>query len=447
MLGRLITGLGERSTYDAVAQCSRCGYCEQACPTYLATGREGFNPRGRNQAVRMLIEHKIGQAQTAEQLLSTCLLCGACSTACYAHVRTPDLVLEGRRLLREGQAPPLARLLGWLLLEHPRAFESLLKVAYFFKRLGLARLACRLGLPSLVGLPGLAVAEEQVSEAPRSLLAPELRARPELRSPAQASFLYFAPCGPNFVLPRVGRATVRVLSSRGKTAFADIGCCGLLAYNYGDVGQAREFARRVIERAEAAFAKADKAAVLVGDCSSCVAHMKGYPQLFLEDPGWKPRAEAFAARVKDIIELLPSPPKAGTSAVLPFPPTAGEGRGEGSYTYHDSCRAKHGQGISKEPRAALAGRDLREMAESDSCCGGAGAFAFVHPDLSDAVLRRKVSNIASTQARVVAASATSCLLHLAHGLSKYYPECRVVHLSELAAESLPESLANGENGC
>ena len=435
ILGRLSTGLGERTTYDAVAQCSRCGYCEQACPTYLASDREGFNPRGRNQAVRMLLEGKLAAPQTAELLLSTCLLCGACSTTCYAHVRTPDLVLEGRRLLREGRTPPLARVLGWLLLEHPRAFESLLKASYIFKRLGLARLACRLGLPALVGLPGLATAEEQVTEAPRSLLAPELRVRPELSSPVGATFLYFAPCGPNFVLPRVGRATVKVLRSRGKTAFVEVGCCGLLAYNYGDVAQSREFARRVIERAEAAFAKAEKSAVLVGDCSSCVAHMKGYPQLFLEDPAWKARAEAFAARMRDMIELLPRPPQAG------------EGRGEGILTIHDSCRAKHGQGISQEPRAALAGRDVREMAESDSCCGGAGAFAFVHPALSDAVLRRKVSNIASTQARVVAASATSCLLHLAHGLAKYYPECRVVHLSELAAESLPESLENGENGC
>ena len=441
LLGKLSTGLGERTTYDAVAQCSRCGYCEQACPTYLATGREGFSPRGRNQVVRMLLEGKLASPDTAELLLSTCLLCGACSTTCYAHVRVPDLVLEGRRLLRKEHVPWLARALGWLLLEHPRGFEALLRAAYVVKRLGLSRLASGLGLFRLVGLPGLEIAEEQVKEAPKELLAQQLRARADLRSPALARYIYFAPCGPNFVLPRVGRATVAALQARGKTAFLDDCCCGLLAYNYGDTAQAREFARRMIARAEAALALALPEAELVGDCSSCVAHLKSYPQMFLDDVNWKLRAEKFSARVRDIVELLP------LSSSLSR--RSGEGGGEGILTLHDSCRLRHGQGISREPRAVLAllPGGYRELPESDSCCGGAGAFAFVHPELSDAVLRRKVSAIASTQARVVAASATSCLLHLAHGLAKYYPECRVVHLSELDPEGTAKGMENGANGC
>ncbi|MDE2292719.1 MAG: (Fe-S)-binding protein, partial [Elusimicrobia bacterium] len=83
-LSRLLTALGERSTYDAVSQCSRCGYCEQACPTYVATGREGFSPRGRNQLVRQMLEGKLADPASAEEALSTCLLCGACQTVCPA---------------------------------------------------------------------------------------------------------------------------------------------------------------------------------------------------------------------------------------------------------------------------------------------------------------------------------------------------------------------------
>ena len=181
MLMRLATELGERSTYDAVAQCSRCGYCEQACPTYVATGEEGLSPRGRNQALRLLLEGKLKEPATVERLLETCLLCGACSSVCPARVRVPDLVLEARRLLREGRAPWLARLITWVQLEHPRALELLLPLAYFAKRTGLARLAGLLGLPRLAGMPGLAVAEEHVHEAPWRLLAPRLRRRAELR--------------------------------------------------------------------------------------------------------------------------------------------------------------------------------------------------------------------------------------------------------------------------
>ena len=103
-LGRLLTDLGERTSYDAASQCSRCGYCEQACPTYVATGREAQSPRGRNQIVRLMLEGKLDDPAAAEEALSTCLLCGACVTACYAKVAVPDLVLEGRRALR-GECP------------------------------------------------------------------------------------------------------------------------------------------------------------------------------------------------------------------------------------------------------------------------------------------------------------------------------------------------------
>ena len=103
-LGRLITDLGERSLYDAASQCSRCGYCEQACPTYVATGDESKSPRGRNQIVRLMIEGKLDDKAAAMEALSTCLACGACTTACYAKVPVADIVLEGRRMLRPVRA-------------------------------------------------------------------------------------------------------------------------------------------------------------------------------------------------------------------------------------------------------------------------------------------------------------------------------------------------------
>ncbi|MEK7742909.1 MAG: (Fe-S)-binding protein, partial [Elusimicrobiota bacterium] len=114
-------------------------------------------------------------------------------------------------------------------------------------------------------------------------------------------------------------------------------------------------------------------------------------------------------------------------------------------TYHDACKARHGQGIVEPPRRFMKGAaaEYVELPEADFCCGGAGAFSFLQPELSDQVLRRKISNIAATQARVVAACSTSCLLQLAHGLRKYYPECRVEHPSEIASKGL----ANGGSGC
>jgi len=421
-LGRLLTDLGERTSYDAASQCSRCGYCEQACPTYVATGREAQSPRGRNQIVRLMLEGKLDDPAAAEEALSTCLLCGACVTACYAKVAVPDLVLEGRRALR-GETHWLVRRLSRLMVESPRTLAFLLKLGYLMKRSGLARL----GRPILraVGLPVLAAMDEHVQEAPLRLLDEELAS---LRRAGEGeNWSYFAPCGPRYLYPRVGKATWNNLTElKGKGKFLNNACCGLLANNYGDLEDARLLAKKNIELAEK-----DGDAPIVGDCSSCVAFLKSYPQLFLMplDAEWRPRAERFAARVKDAIELYGDAP-----VVVPLAPS-------GTVTYHDSCRALNGQGLKDQPRRAAkaaAGESYCEMSGAGECCGGAGAFAFVHGELSDEVLRRKVGNAAAVQARTVVTSSTSCLIQLARGFRKYYPDARVLHLSEYVAQALAD---------
>ncbi|MBI3564798.1 MAG: (Fe-S)-binding protein [Elusimicrobia bacterium] len=424
ILGRLLTDLGERSDYDAAAQCSRCGYCEQACPTYVATGREAWSPRGRNQLVRQMLEGKLADPKDAEEALSTCLLCGACTTACYAKVPTIDIVLEGRRRIR-GDGHWLVRAVSGLLLTSPATLRLLLKAGFLLKRLGLSRLARP--LLRLVGLPVLAEMDAHVDESPLRLLDDEL---PALRAAGEGdTWRYFAPCGPRYLFPRVGAATWKALTDlKGKGRFMENSCCGLLAHNYGDLEQARALARANIEKAEATGD-----APVVGDCSSCVAFLKSYPQLFLlpSDAEWRVRAERFAARVRDAVEVYGE----CSDAV----PAAREG---GVVTYHDSCRALNGQGLKDQPRRATracAGDAYREMAGADACCGGAGAFAFVHGELSDEILRRKVGNAASVQAGTVVTSSTSCLIQLARGLKMYYHDARVLHISEYIAGAVEDS--------
>jgi glycolate oxidase iron-sulfur subunit len=370
-----------------------------------------------------MLEGKLDDPKAAEEALTTCLLCGACTTACYAKVAVPDIVLEGRRALR-GETHWLVRRVSGLLVERPRVLASLLKLGYLAKRLGISRL----GRPllRLVGLPVLAAMDEHVQEAPSRLLDEELA---DLRRAGEGdAWNYFAPCGPRYLFPRVGKATWANLTTlKGPGRFLDNACCGLLANNYGDLEDARRLARRNIERAE----KSGDAPI-VGDCSPCVAFLKSYPQLFLmpSDAEWRPRAERFAARVKDAVELY------GDAA--PGLPLAAD---RGTVTYHDSCRALNGQGLKDEPRKAVkaaAGASYCEMGGAEVCCGGAGAFAFVHEELSDEVLKRKVGNAAAVQAGVVVTSSTSCLIQLARGLRKYYPDARVLHLSEFVAQALAD---------
>lgn len=425
-LALLGTGLGEKPVYDAVSQCSRCGYCLQACPTYVVTGREDFSGRGRNQLVRMLLERKLGRPGSASGALSSCLLCGACTAACYAHVPTADLVLEGRRMLRGDRPPWALRLLRRFLEDAPGSLAALLKAANALKRAGVSGAVSASGLLRRAGLRWLEEAERGVEEAPLEFLDEVLREDPELARPAGARWLYRASCGPNYIYPRVGLATVLVLKAGlGRGAFLESPCCGLPFYNYGDLEAARRLARRNIESAEAGFREAAENAPAVGDCSSCVAHLKSYPQLFVEDARWRARAERFSSRVRDVLEVSAGPERP---------------RGDGAVvTYHDSCRARNAQGLAGEPRRLMRrmfGERFRELPE-EWCCGGAGAFAFSQPELSDAVLRRKIARIAGVQARLVATSSTSCLLQLSHGLKKYYPDCSAAHISELLAEAPP----------
>jgi len=266
--------------------------------------------------------------------------------------------------------------------------------------------------------------DAHTNEAPLRNLDDLVAKRENQENPA---YRYFAACGTRYLFPRVGVATMEALDGlNGRGSYLGNPCCGLLAYNYGDLSDARELAKKNIEHGER-----NGTENIVGDCSSCVAHLKTYPQLFLKagDEQWRLRAAVFAARVRDCAELYGDHADKLPSAVAEGVET----------TYHDSCRAINPQGIKSSPRRAAkraAGASFCEMEGADACCGGAGAFGFVHEDLSDGLLKTKVSNIASIQAEVVLTNSTSCLIQLARGLGKYYPDAKVLHLSEYVAAAL-----------
>ncbi|OGS12656.1 MAG: hypothetical protein A2285_09490, partial [Elusimicrobia bacterium RIFOXYA12_FULL_57_11] len=425
-LDTLLTDLGEKTIYDAAAQCNRCGYCETACPTYALTGRETLSPRGRNQFMRLLLEGKAAKPADAQEALSTCLLCGACTSACYAKVPTPDIVLEGRRSLESYGDNLPSRAAVFTLLNVPWLFAFWLKLAYLAKLSGIPRLAAAMGLYHFIGMPGLAEAESSIKKVPLRFASEILRKDPQLRSEGRTriNWAYFAPCGPNYLFTEVALATVRLLKTHsGDGIFIANQCCGLLAHNYGRLEDAREFARRNIARYEELKAVHGSFPVLA-DCASCAAFMKSYEQLFTADETWRARARDFSGAVKDILEFLK--PEALT------PAAKAQKTAHGVVTYHDSCRACHGQGIRREPRAVirkLAGRRYVELPESESCCGGAGAFAFTQPEIAARVLERKLRNIASIQAQTVVVGATSCLIQINAGLRAAYPQAQAVHYS------------------
>jgi glycolate oxidase iron-sulfur subunit len=425
----------EKAAYDDTLHCNRCGFCTSFCPTYLATGDEGLSPRGRNQAFRALLEGRLKDPAEAERAFSTCLLCGACTAVCFAEVPTAKLMSAARAKVAESKGRPWPVTFALkVLLPRPGLFAAFLKLAFLAKRLGVSRALLNLGLLRLIS-PQLAAAEEISEEVPGRFLADALGRLPP---PPGADAVQFLACGPNYLLLLVGWATRRLWDSCvAKAGCAANVCCGLPGLSYGDLDAARALARRNIEELE----KYPEAAVLVDD-SSCAATIKEYPDLFRDDPDWRPRAEALAKRTKDLVEWLaktttPSPapsPLGRGEEKREFPLPEGEGvrrTGEG-VTYHDPCKARYAQHLVDAPRAVLksSGVDCRELPEADQCCGGGGTYSFVHPDISRAVLDRKVKNIESTGAEITLTSSVSCLLQLQAGLRWAKSKVRALHIAE-----------------
>jgi glycolate oxidase iron-sulfur subunit len=209
-------------------------------------------------------------------------------------------------------------------------------------------------------------------------------------------------------LKKIGKA-VHVLKN---------GCCGLPAWSYGDLKAARKLAERNLS-----ILASKKFDVIVTDCSSCASFLKNYPKLFSEAGRNQEKAAMVSARVRDMVQLIhatevnaPSPEQAVTA------------------TYHHPCHAARGQGLSAEPGEILnrlPGVEYRPLPEADWCCGGAGAYAFAHYELSQQVLDRKIENLKKTGADLLVTSCPACIMHLSYGVRKHGLSTRVCHISEI----------------
>jgi glycolate oxidase iron-sulfur subunit len=237
-----------------------------------------------------------------------------------------------------------------------------------------------------------------------------------------------AGCVMPYLFANVHRATVRVLARQGCRVTVPEGqvCCGALHLHAGDRQEARRLARRNID----AFLAEDVDAVVI-DAGGCGAALKEYGELLKDDPRYAEKARRFSSMVREVTELLAELPLADGLGSLPM-----------TVTYQDPCHMAHAQGIKAQPRAllrAIPGLELREMAQPDLCCGSAGLYSVFHPDMARRLLRRKMRDVASTGASVIATANPGCHLQLEAGLRLHGLPGRVVHVIEL----LDEAYRNG----
>ena len=411
--------MGISEYYDEIAHCNKCGFCQVACPVFRTTGHESGVARGRLALLRAIIEDRLDWSDSIEAPLFDCLLCGACTSNCFPAIPTSDLVIRARsEYLDRAGRKPMHRLLFDHLLPYPERLHMAARAVALSKRSGISDLARALGLLRIFGRD-FASAEDIVEDLPLKAWRSENRPGAYEGRGDELTIGYFIGCGIDVVQQKSGTATLQLLRDTARQVHV-LGncCCGLPARSFGDLKIARSLATKNLETI-----KSEHYDVIVTDCSSCASFLKTYPMLFSEEDSRFEAAKQFSTRIRDLIEWLD----------LGQVSTDWSGK-DVRVTYHDPCHASRGQGIAQEPRDALSkipGIEYIELPEADWCCGGAGAYALSQFDLYRQVLDRKIANVESTGADLIATSCPACIIHLSYGVRKRGLRTRVCHISEI----------------
>ncbi len=405
--------------------CVHCGFCTATCPTYVLLGDELDSPRGRIYLIKNMLE--AGGPVPAETVthIDRCLSCLACVTTCPSGVNYMHLVDHGRRHIEAHYRRPLAervlrRLLG-AVLTRPERFRAALKAA-------------RLARPFAALLPTRL--RVMLELAPRRVAAPSPVDRPQI-FPAigerRMRVALLPGCAQQVVMPEINEATIRLLTRHGcEVVVAEgSGCCGSLPHHLGQEAAALAFAKANIDAWECEIAAGGLDAIVV-NASGCGTTVKDYGFMLREDARYAETAARISALARDVSEV---------AASLGVERRTDEGRGL-RVAYHSACSLQHGQKLHREPKALLAaaGFDAVDVPEGHLCCGSAGTYNLLQPELANASRDRKLANIALTGAAVVAAGNVGCITQLAG-----HAPVPVVHTVELldwaSGGPIPRALA------
>ena len=408
-------------------KCVHCGFCLQACPTYLETGLETESPRGRIALMKAVNEGRIGITPTVFRHWDLCIQCRACEVACPSGVPYGKLIEATKANVERYRKPRLmARLAAGVLLKRVLPSQGRLSALVaglrLYQRSGLRRLVRWSRILRLFSarLASLEASAPEISgskfRATGQVVAPdgERRARVALLSGCVMPLMH----GPEM------QAVTRVLARNGCEVVVpeEQVCCGAINSHSGDLDTARELARRNVD----VFLEADVEAVVVAS-AGCGIRMKEYGELLADDPQHAERAEHLAARVKDVHEFLVD---------LPFVPPAG--RLDYRVTLQDSCHLSHAQRITEAPRAILRsipGVELVEMANSSRCCGAGGTYTITQRDFSLRLLDSKMSAVEDTGADVLATANPGCHMQLGNGVRMAGLDTEVRYVTDLLDES------------
>jgi glycolate oxidase iron-sulfur subunit len=418
-----------------VQQCMHCGLCLPTCPTYDATKVERNSPRGRIALMRSIADGQLEPTKTFAEEMYFCLGCLACMTACPAGVNYAELFEHARA---EAEASgvldsPKRQLirsftLRWLFMDL-RRLDLVGRILRLYQELGLQTLLRASGILRLLPkrLRELEAMTPQVQPKFSAELIPAITAS---RGTKKYRVALLSGCAQDLIFSDINRDTAEVLARNDCEVVtpAEQSCCGSLHAHNGEWDLAKRLAREQINQFPP-----EQYDAIISNAGGCGSHLKHFRKLLADDPVYRERAEAWDRKVKDIHEWL------GEIGIRrPSNAEMGASEPKTTVTYHESCHLCHGQKITREPRQLLQSiptLKLVDLPESSWCCGSAGIYNLIQPEMANQLLERKIRHIKTTGATVVATGNPGCLLQLVNGAKDTGLKLRVVHPITLLAEA------------
>jgi glycolate oxidase iron-sulfur subunit len=392
-------------------KCVHCGFCTATCPTYVLLGDELDSPRGRIYLIKEMLEKDKPPTQEVVKHIDRCLSCLACMTTCPSGVNYMHLVDQARvRIERDYRRPAGERLLRAVLswvLPRPSWFRASMNLARLARPLAaLLPSSTRRATPTLLSRikAMLALAPDALPPAGAvgGSVFPAVGAR-------RGRVALLQGCAQQVLAPRINQAAISLLTRHGieVVLVRDEQCCGALTHHLGHDVDALARARANIG---VWLAEADRGgldAILV-TASGCGTVIKDYGFMLRDDRDYAAPAARVSALAKDITEYL-------GSLEMPAP----QGRSDMVVAYHSACSLQHGQKITQAPKELLSknGFVVKDIPESHLCCGSAGTYNILQPDIAKRLRDRKVANIASVKPDVIAAGNIGCMVQIASGTS------------------------------
>ncbi|BAU13490.1 hypothetical protein LEP3755_40290 [Leptolyngbya sp. NIES-3755] len=414
-----------------IDSCVHCGFCLSTCPSYRVIGKEMDSPRGRIYLMDGINEGEIPLNPATVQHFDSCLGCLACVTTCPSGVQYDKLIAATRPQIERKEprsiAQTLLRKFIFSVFPYPDRMRTLLRPLGLYQKSGLQKIVRSLGFLNAIA-PQLSAMEAILPEIPAGAFTDSIPAL----IPAQGEKRYrvgmLLGCVQRLFNPDVNDATVRVLTANGcEVVVPQVqGCCGALSHHQGQEEQAKQFARQTIDT----FDKTGADFVLI-NASGCGHTLKEYGHILQDDPNYREKAEAFVRKIRDVQEFLA---EVGLTAKLS--PLQDEPL---TLVYQDACHMLHGQKISVQPRQLLRkipGVKLREPVDAALCCGSAGIYNILQPEVANELGQQKVENLTNTGASVIASANIGCYVQISRHLKLQGKSVPVLHPMQLLDYSI-----------